>query len=284
MDLVMRNILVMPGNNPSMLLKAPCFNADGYIFDLEDAVFLKEKDAARRLVVKHVNKLGYKGCNICVRVNNEKGLLEKDIEAIANLDILAVIVPKCENAQIIQYVESLLDKYTINKEKKLKIMPVIESGKGVFNIQEIVGASQNIIVVHFGAGDYSSSIGANITKIGNELLFARSMIINACSIHNILAMDTPCLDLENEEVLRTEAENSRNLGFSGKIVINPRQIEIVNKVFTPSEKEIEFAKKIIKALDEASSGVISVDGKMIDIAITKKAEKILAIAKRIGVL
>ncbi len=283
-NLVMRNTLVMPGNNPSMLLKADCFNADSCIFDLEDGVSPSEKDAARRLVVKYVKKMNYKGCSICVRVNNEEGLLEQDIAAIANLNILGIVVPKCEDAEIIHHVEVLLDKYTTNPDKKLKIIPVIESGKGVINAKDVIGASENIIAVHFGAGDYAGSVGITLSGEGKEVLFAKSMVVNVCSIFGIMPIDAPCFILEDEEALRTDVENSKKLGFVGKIAINPRHIDTINEAFTPNKEEIRFAKRIIAALEESDVGVISVDGKMIDVAMTKKAEKTLAIAKRIGVL
>ncbi len=283
-DVIIRNMLVMPANNPSMLLKSTCFKADSYIFDLEDGVSFSEKDAARRLLVKHLKTMDFTGETIIVRVNNDNPqMLEADLKAVANTGIWAVVIPKCENKEIITLVESILDKYTTG-DRQLGIIPVIETGKGALNTQEIIGASDRIVAAQFGAGDYASDIGATASKTGMEFLFARSVIINACAQYGVMAIDAPCLSLENPQELREDCENSKNMGFVGKIAINPRQIEVINEVFTPSEKEINWSRKIIEALSNSDSGVISVDGKMIDIAITKKAEKVLSFARKVGII
>ncbi len=285
MDLIMRNNLIMPGNNPAMLLKCTCFNSDVYTFDLEDAVHLADKDAARRLVVKTINALKFSGENITIRVNNDTPeMLETDIAAVANLDIMGLCIPKVSGKKDIELTLELLDKYTKGKENKMLLMPAVESAEGAFNAKEIAGADKRVVAMILGAGDYVSSIGATLTESADEILFARSMIINACSMHGILPIDSPFLDLDDEVGLTNSCEKAKTLGFKGKIAINPRQIEAINRSFTPNDKEIMWASRIIHALENSESGVLSVDGKMIDIAITKKAEATLAIAKKIGVL
>ncbi len=284
-DIIIRNNLIMPANNPAMLLKSTCFNSDLYTFDLEDAVHFVDKSAARRLVVKTINSLGYKNDNITIRVNNDTPqMLEEDISAVANLNILGLFIPKVKNKKDIELTLELLDKYTIGKQNNMSLMVAVEDSEGVFNAKEIAGASDRIIAMVLGAGDYTSSLGATLTESAEELVFGRSMVINACALYGIIPLDHPHLDLDDEEGLINSCIKAKSMGFKGKIAINPRQIETINKVFTPSDSEIRWAQRIISALESSESGVLSVDGKMIDIAITKKAEVTLAIAKKMGVL
>ncbi len=282
----MRNMLIMPGNNPSMLLKSTCFNADAIVFDLEDAVHPAEKDAATRLVVKTINSLDFSGSNVFIRINNDNDeTLVRDIKAVANLKITGICIPKTEDAQIIHRVIALLDEYTDGGENNFMLVPTVESAKSALHVEEMVGARPDRLAgVVFGAGDYCGSLGATMTVGGEELQFARAMMVNACAMFNVPAIDSPMFDMEDMDRLKVDAARAKNMGYRGKIAINPRQIEGINEVFTPTKEEIMWSKRIIKALETSESGVLSVDGTMIDVALTKRAESILAIAKKVGVI
>ncbi len=285
MERLRRTMMFLPGSNAGMLRDAPIYGADSIMFDLEDAVSLNEKDSARTLVHFALKTFDYSDVETVVRINSLDTVGKLDIEAMVLGGIDVIRLPKTENAQDIIDVEVEIQK--VEEENSIevgrtKMMAAIETPGGALNAREIAHASDRLVGIAIGAEDYVTSMKTKRSAEGTELLFARSMILHAAREAGISAIDTVYSDINNEEGLRAEVEHIKQLGFDGKSVINPRQIPVVNAVYAPSEKEIQDAKEIIWAIEEAEekgSGVIAVNGQMVDKPIVERAERVIALAK-----
>lgn len=290
MDKLRRTMMFVPGNNAGMLKDAHIYNADSLMFDLEDSVSVNQKDAARFLVYNLVKNNDYEGAEIVVRINGlDTPFGRDDIEAMVRAGVDVIRLPKTETAQdvidvadIISEVEAKIGK----KQGTTRMMAAIEGPLGAINAYSIAVSSKRLIAIALGAEDYVRSMKTKRYPDGNELFYARTAIVNAARAAGLYALDTVYSDVENEEGLKAEVNLIKQLGFDGKSVINPRQIEIVNKIFEPTSEEIENASKIlyaIKKANEQGSGVIALNGKMIDKPVADRAERIIAIAKATGV-
>lgn len=283
--------MFVPGNNPGMVKDAYIYKCDSIMFDLEDSVLLSEKDAARYLVYNSLRAIDYGNKELVVRINNprsECGIM--DIKAMVASKIDVIRLPKTENVEDVLICESEIAKAEeqFNIEKgSIKMMAAIESAEGVLNAREIAKASKRLIAIAFGAEDYVTDLKTTRYEDGVELMFARSMILHAARAAKIDALDTVYSDLNNEEGLRKEVLLIKKLGFDGKSIINPRQIDPIVEIFTPTKKEIEKALEIMDAIEDAESkksGVISLRGKMIDMPIVLRAQRTIQLAKAARVL
>ena len=286
-----RTMLYVPGNNAGMIQDAGIYNSDCIIFDLEDSVSLREKDNARFLVFQALTTLAYPGKELLVRINDPKTETgREDIKAIVSTGKAGIRLPKTETAQDIIDCEAIIEeveKKTGLKPGSTKMMAAIESATGVLNAKEIALASKRLIGIAIGAEDYVTDLKTTRSPDGIELLYGRSMVLLAARTAGIDALDTVFADVNDEEGLRRETRHIRQLGFDGKSIINPRKIKIVHEVFTPTEKEIENALLVIEAIKEAEqkgSGVISLNGKMVDKPIVVRAERVLNLAKAAGLV
>lgn len=285
MERLRRTMMFVPGSNAGMLRDAPIYGADSIMFDLEDSVSLTEKDSARTLVHFALKTFDYSSVETVVRINSLETVGKLDIEAMVLAGINVIRLPKTENAQDILDVEAVIAKVEEENGIELgttKMMAAIESPGGAFNAREIAQSSDRLIGIAIGAEDYVTSMKTTRSPEGTELLFARSMILHAAREAGISAIDTVYSDVNNEEGLRTEVKHIKQLGFDGKSVINPRQIPVVNDVYAPTEKEIQNAKEVIWAIREAESkgsGVIALNGQMIDKPIVDRAERVIALAQ-----
>ncbi|MDD4219503.1 MAG: aldolase/citrate lyase family protein [Bacilli bacterium] len=286
-----RTMMFVPGNNPGMVKDAYIYKCDSIMFDLEDSVLLSEKDAARYLVYNSLRAIDYGNKELVVRINNprsECGIM--DIKAMVASKIDVIRLPKTENVEDVLICESEIAKAEeqFNIEKgSIKMMAAIESAEGVLNAREIAKASKRLIAIAFGAEDYVTDLKTTRYEDGVELMFARSMILHAARAAKIDALDTVYSDLNNEEGLRKEVLLIKKLGFDGKSIINPRQIDPIVEIFTPTKKEIEKALEIMDAIEDAESkksGVISLRGKMIDMPIVLRAQRTIQLAKAARVL
>ena len=286
-----RTMLYVPGNNPGMIKDAGIYPADCIMFDLEDSVSVMEKDAARFLVCEALNTLDYGTKEVLVRVNSlDTDLGMQDLEAVVRTGKAAIRLPKTETEQDVVVCDQAIGR--IEREAGMevgitKMMAAVESAKGVLNAQKIATASKRLIGMAIGAEDYVSDLKTSRSPEGIELLFGRSMVLLAARAAGIDAIDTVYSDVNNEEGLRQETALIKQLGFDGKSVINPRQIGPVHEVFTPSKKEIEKSLSIMEAIEEANrrgSGVIALNGKMIDKPVVMRAQRILGLAAAVGVL
>jgi len=281
-----RTMMFVPGNNPGMIKDAYIYNCDCIMFDLEDSVSYAQKDAARSLVFHALTTIDYGDKELVVRVNAlNTSIGIDDLEAMVRAHIDVIRLPKTETAQDIVFCEEQIER--IEKTVGIpvgttKMMAAIESAEGVLNAPAIAKASKRLIGIALGAEDYVTDLKTNRSPEGIELLFARSMILQAARSAGISALDTVFSDVNNEEGLIAEAKHIKQLGFDGKSIINPRQIQPIIDVFTPTLKEIQKAKAVMEAIAEANrrgSGVIALNGKMIDRPIVLRAERVISLAK-----
>lgn len=285
-----RTMLFVPGNNPGMLADAHIYGSDSIMMDLEDSVSIHEKDAARFLVHNALASLYYGDVELVVRINSlEDGLGIQDLEAIVPFGRAVIRLPKTETAEDILVCEREIER--IEREHGLEVgttgmMAAVESAKGVLNAPSIAMASPRLIGIALGAEDFVTDLKTSRTASGVELYFARSQILLSARAAGIAAVDTVFSDVNDEEGLIREATLIKQMGFDGKSVINPRQISPIHKIFTPTEKEINKSIAVMEAIAEArkrGSGVVALNGKMIDRPVELRAIHMLELAKAAGV-
>ena len=280
-----RSMLYVPGNNPGMVKDAGIYGADCVLFDLEDSVSLSEKDAARFLVCEALQSISYDDAEIYVRINDPASELGKmDLEAIVPLNKAVIRLPKTETPMEIIMCESqiaAIEKSSGIEVGSTRMMAAVESALGALNAREIASASPRMVAIAIGAEDYTADLKTNRSKEGTELFFARNMILLAARAAGIDAIDTVFSDTNDEEGFENEVRLIKQLGFDGKSLINPRQIRPLHEIYAPTDKEIRRSLDIVAAIEEANkkgSGVISLNGKMIDRPVVLKAERILDLA------
>ncbi len=286
-----RTMLYVPGNNPGMVKDAGIYGSDCVMFDLEDSVSLAEKDAARFLVYEALSALDPGETEYLVRINTlESGIGVADLEAVIRTGKAGIRLPKAESARDVADCEAEMTR--IEKAAGIPVgstamMAAVESAAGVLNAKEIALASRRLIGIALGAEDYVTDLRTTRSKDGVELLFGRSMVLLAARAAGIDAIDTVFSDVNDEAGFRNEVLHIKALGFDGKSIINPRQISAIHEIYTPGEKEIENAKAVLAAIREAEqkgSGVVSLNGKMIDRPVALRAERVLALAQAAGLL
>lgn len=285
MERLRRTMMFVPGANAAMLRDAPLYGADSIMFDLEDAVSLKEKDAARTLVHFALKTFDYSSVETVVRINGLDAGGTEDVKAMVLAGVDVIRLPKTETAQDILDVEAVITQVEEANNIPVgttKMMAAIESAVGVLNAPAIAASSSRLIGIALGAEDYVTNLKTRRYPDGQELFFARSMILHAARAAGIAAIDTVYSNVDNTEGFEAEVRLIKQLGFDGKSVINPRQIPLVNAIYAPTEKEIQNAKEVIWGIQEAEakgSGVISVNGKMVDKPIVERAQRVIALAK-----
>lgn len=289
-DRLRRTMMFIPGNNPSMMTSGHMYGADSIMFDLEDSVAIKEKDSARLLVFNALQQIDYGTTETVVRVNSlDTSYGIKDIEAMVAAGIDIIRLPKTDDAQDVIDADNEITR--VEKELGIEVgstglMAAIESAIGVINAYEIATASDRLIGVALGAEDFVTNMKTDRSESGVELLAARSNILLATRAAGVNALDTVYSDVNNEEGLIRETELIKQLGFDGKSVIHPGQIDIINKIYEPTQEEISYALRVVTAIKEAAergSGVIAVDGNMVDGPIVDRAERTIQLAKAAGV-
>lgn len=282
--------MFIPGNKPGMMADACIYGPDSIMLDLEDSVTLAEKDAARLLVYHALRSVDFGGIEMVVRINPlNTPYGKKDVEAVVKGGADVIRMPKTETADEVRELEAEVLKVEteLGCPGRTKLMAAIESALGVVNAFDIAKASPRMMGIALGAEDYTANLKTSRTAEGTELQLARQTIVVAARAAGIACFDTVFSNLEDMEGFRREVELVKALGFDGKSIINPRQIEIVNEVFTPSAKDIEKALLVIAAIREArskGSGVISVNGKMVDRPVVIRAERTIALAVASGIL
>jgi len=286
-----RTMLFVPANNPNMMVNATVFQPDCIIFDLEDAIALREKDSARDLLVEALKTVDYQGIEILARVNPlYTPFGETDVRELVKAGLRNIRLPMTEAKEDIEKLDALLaeleEEHHI-ESGSVKILGAIETAKGVINSPEIATASERMTGISFGAEDFTRTIGAERSKGGEELFVARSQIVLSAAAAGIDAIDTVFADVEDMEGFRKEVESAKGLGFAGKSVIHPSQIPVVHDVFTPTDEEVEKALRVMQAIDNAEKrglGVISLDGKMVDAPVVARAAKVVRLARGAKIL
>jgi citrate lyase subunit beta / citryl-CoA lyase len=277
--------LYLPGNSPAMMLNAGIHQPDGIIMDLEDSVAPEKKVEARLLVRNALCQVDFYGAERMVRINQLPAGLE-DLEEVVPHHLHLVLLPKCEHASQIKEAAERIESILLNhkQEREIFLMPIIESCLGVENAFEIASASHSVVAMAIGLEDYTADLGVKRTESGKESLYARTRLVNACKAAGIQPIDSVYSDVANMEGLRKNVETSRSLGFEGMGCIHPRQVPVIKEAFIPTEDEIEKARRIVEAFEEAEargSGVVALGSKMIDPPVVKRAQKTLDLASKL---
>lgn len=262
-----RSQLYVPGNNEKMITKAATLDADSIILDLEDAVPPGEKSAARALVVRLSKGLDWGTKELCVRINAVGTAEHKaDVSAIAHIErVDSVVIPKAEE-----------DCSQVARRSAKSLIPIVETARGLMTVGDL-SRSKGVVAVTYGAGDYASSVGGSVEAyMGN--LAVKTLIVAAARASGVEAVDNVYFDLENLAGFRVQAESARSLGFTGKQVIHPSQVPIANEVFSPSEREVAWATRVVREVEKAGvqkRGAIRVDDKLVDAVHYRLAKSIL---------
>lgn len=281
-----RSMLYIPGNNPAMLQQGGVYGADAILLDLEDAVALNQKDAARILVRNMLKYVNFYEAEVSVRVNSlSTPFGMADLETIVPIQPDSIRYPKTESAEelaeLIRVIEAIEDKHGLPHDK-MGIHVMIETALGVQNAFEIAKFSKRVDAITIGGQDLTADMNIESTKDAAGIDFARKRIVMAAKANGIDAIDTVFIDVDDAEGLREDTIYAKKIGFTGKAVINPRQIEIIHDVYQPTDEEIRKSLKIYKAFlknKKEGIGVFAVDGKMVDKPVMKRAEHILMLAE-----
>ena len=290
MSQLRRTMMYVPGNNPGKLQSAGIYGADTVIFDLEDAVAITEKDVARYLVANAVREIEYP-CEVAVRINHiSTPFGYDDLECILEAKPDMIRLPKAEYADDVREIADIIDRAEAKYGYPcgtIKIMASIESAQGLVNACEIAKAHPRMVAIAIGGEDFIADLNTTRSIDGIELAYARSQIVIAARVAKIHAIDSVSTVLNDDEAFMKEVRMIKQLGFDGKSCVHPRQVEMVHKVYTPTEKEVAQAHRILDGIKEAlarKSGVIAVDGKMGDGPIITRAERVIAYAKVVGMI
>jgi citrate lyase subunit beta/citryl-CoA lyase len=286
-----RSLLYVPGNMPGMLQNIPVFEADGVMIDLEDAVPLQEKDAARLLTRNFLRFYQDRNKEMIVRINAlDTAYAAADLREILPALPDGIRLPKADNPETVELLDTLLTE----QEEALglaighfKIIPSIESAQGVLNCVKTARASTRIVALAFGAEDFTASMEIDRTKTGEELFSARTRVVWAAKSVGVQVIDTIFPDVNDMEALRAETMLVKRLGFTGKSLVNPRQIEIIHEVFRPTQVEIDHAIEVMDAIKRAremGTGVISLKGRMVDAPVVMRAARVLKTAVAFGMI
>ena len=286
---MLRSMLFLPGNNPNMLINGNCLGADAVIFDLEDAVAPAEKDAARILVRNTMRYMDFAGCGRIVRINSiDTPYWQEDLRQILPYKPDLILLPKTSCAQ-----DALTaDAYITELEEELGfaantvgLMPLIETAMGVENAFSIASSCKRIHALFLGAEDLTADLRCKRTKEGREIEYARTRLVVAARAAGVDVFDTPFTDVNDDEGIVVDAELAKALGFTGKASISPRHVDVINRVFSPTISEIDYAYEVLEAIREAKAqgkGAVALRGKMIDAPIVARAERTISMAVEMG--
>ena len=285
-----RSMMFLNAQKPGLIKDPYVYGPDSIMLDLEDAVAMKEKDAARFSLYHALQEINYRGVERVVRINGlDSDLWEEDILCSVAGGCDSIRIPKTETAEDVKKVEAVVEeaeKRFGREPGSVLIMAALESAKGVLNALEICQSSPRMFGIALSGGDYTKDLQTVITGTGVELMGARQHMIIAARAAGVQCFDTVWTNLNDMEGFRKDVETIKAMGFDGKYIINPRQIPIVHDIYTPTQKEIIFAEKVVREIDEKSAqgiGVFTVDGKMIDIAFYDGAKRTLMLARAAGV-
>jgi len=281
-----RSLLFVPGNREEMLTKAAGLPADVLVPDLEDSVPDGEKEHAREIVREVVKTLTQAGRTVIPRINAmDTGLARDDLAAVVGPNVYGVTVGKVTSTWEIEQVSAILDSLEEQAGVEIghtRLIPWLESAMAIVNAYQIASASPRIVAVAIGAEDFTNDMSVQRSDGGDEVRYARSVVAVAARAAGAIAIDTPYVNFRDAEGLEREVRSALPLGFKAKFAIHPAQLETINTLFSPSEEELEYARQVVAAFTEAEAegrGSTSLDGKMIDIPVVKRARNLLALAE-----
>ena len=285
-----RTMMFLNAQKPGLIKDPYIYKPDSIMLDLEDAVAQNQKDVARFSLYHALQEIDYRGVERVVRINGlDTPYWREDVRVCVAGGCDAIRIPKSESAQDVKVVEAAItaaEKEFGREEGSTLLMAAIESARGVMKALDICEASERLFGIALSGGDYTKDLQTHITGTGIELMGARQNMLIAARAAGVQCFDTVYTNLDDMEGFRQDVETIHLMGFDGKSVINPRQIPIVHEIFTPSQKDILFAEKVVKEIDEKTAqgiGVFTVDGKMIDIAFYDGAKRTIELAKASGV-
>ena len=288
---IMRSLLFVPGNAPRMLNRALDARPDVFIPDMEDSVPWDEKANAREVVTSYLPKLAETGVPVIPRVNSlDTGLLESDLAAVIGAGVYGVSVGKMDNPAILKQVVGLMQKLEVRAGLPIgvtKLVPWIESAESVTKVNDICRASGRIVALALGAEDFTNDMEIERRDDDIEIAYPRRVIAVAARANGVLALDTPFFAFRDPDALRANSLTSRGIGFRGRFAIHPAQIDVLNEVFSPSMEQIAQAQREIEAFEESAAvgrGSTSLDGKVVDVPVVKRAHALLEQAARMGLL
>jgi citrate lyase subunit beta / citryl-CoA lyase len=273
-----QTVLFVPADRPSMLVKAQGLKADALLIDLEDAVPPESKQSARLRLAEMLRDVRLAGPSaVCVRVNAYREGCDEDLQALMGCNIDAVVLPKAARPDELSSVRAMIDR---RLGETVRLMPQVESTTGILAVPELVRI-QGVGAIAFGGEDFCVDLGVSRSEESLELLMPRALLaLHACAA-GLPAIDTVWTAIDDESGLTREARTARQLGFCGKLLIHPSQIEPVRRVFAPSASEVDWARRVLDAQADggAQVGVRVVDGKMVDAPVIAQAQRIVARAR-----
>lgn len=285
-----RTMMFLNVQKPGLIKDPYIYKPDSIMLDLEDAVAQNQKDVARFSLYHALQEIDYRGVERVVRINAlDTPYWREDVRVCVAGGCDAIRIPKTESARDVKMVEEAIlaaEKEFGREEGSTLLMAALESARGVMKALDICEASERLFGIALSGGDYTKDLQTHITGTGIELMGARQNMLIAARAAGVQCFDTVYTNLDDMEGFRQDVETIHLMGFDGKSVINPRQIPVVHEIFTPSQKDILFAEKVVKEIDEKTAqgiGVFTVDGKMIDIAFYDGAKRTIALAKASGV-
>lgn len=285
-----RSMMFLNAQKPGLIKDPYIYKPDSIMLDLEDAVAMKEKDAARYSLFHALREIDYRGVERVVRINGlDSDMWVEDIRCAVAGGCDAIRIPKTETAAEVKMVERAVEQSEKEfgvEPGRVLIMAALESAKGVLHALDICESSDRLFGIALSGGDYTKDLQTTISGTGVEMMGARQHMIIAARAAGVQCFDTVYTNLDDMEGFRRDVETIHTMGFDGKSIINPRQIPIVHDIYTPKAKDIIFAEKVIKEIEEKSAqgiGVFTVDGKMIDIAFYDGAKRTIELAKASGV-
>jgi citrate lyase beta subunit len=277
---VRRSFIFTPGLNPDMFPKAIASGADMVCIELEDGIAIKDKDEARKNTIEALKTLEVKSdVELVVRVNCQRtkfGLLDLEAFISSKLKVKAIMLPKVKTPDEIKFIDDLLTDCNLDTDLHV----IMETNEALQNIYEIAHSSKRIVALYFGGVDMAAEL--RVPNSYENLLYARSKLVHAGASVGIDVIDVPYLDLEDMDGMKKEAELVRDLGFTGKGSIHPKQINILNEIFTPSKEEINKAKKIVDQFSESDTGLVVIDGKLIEKPVLREMQRKILIADKIN--
>ena len=287
---IRRALLFMPGDDRHKIEKGAALDVDSVIMDLEDGVALNNKPAARATIAAALREVDFGRTERLVRINPVgSGLHTDDLLQTVTGQPDGYLLPKVELAgqvaDVAAYLDAAEDQHGWPRGT-IRLLPIIESARAVVNLREIAESSRRLDALIFGAEDLAGDIGATRTSEGLEVFYARSAVVIHAKAAGLDAIDTPFIDLNDIPGLRAQTESALGLGYTGKLAIHPRQIEVIQTIFTPGPEEIQRALRLINAHtahQSAGTGAFALDGKMVDMPIVRAAETVLARARAAGI-
>ena len=280
-----RALLYMPGDNWKMISKSITLGVDSICMDMEDGAAVNKKAEARATIVKALQELDFGASEKLARINSVgSGWEQADIDAVLPYRPDGIVIPKVESFEQVEWASKIIEAAELKYGwpiNSIRVLIGVETAKGILNLKEIA-SHPRLDAIIFGGEDFAASIGATRTKDAVELLYARQAVIVACAANDLQPIDIVTIDYKDVESLRAESEFGARLGFTGKQIIHPAQVEPVQTAFTPSDEAIAYAKRIVETFEASQKegkGAYSLDGKMIDMPLLKNAQKVLERAK-----